>query len=75
MRRLPPCYKDATLRNVTPETEGFIGLGFDLEDGTTVYLALPISDAEKLCQWIRSHSEGSSGIPSVDVSSRSNVSL
>lgn len=75
MKRLPEVYRPATLRNVTPESEGSIGLGFDLQDGSTIRLAVSKADAIALGQLIGSHSECCSGMPSAEVSSNSPESL
>ena len=67
--RIPAIYRPATFRVVTPSEAGYVGVGFDLEDGQTVRLKISVSSLHKLAELSRSHSLGSSGIPSADVSS------
>lgn len=66
--RIPGIYKPAELRCVLPEDRGEIGVGFDLEDGSTIRLRISTKHAQSIRQFRRSHSEGSSGIPRSDVS-------
>jgi hypothetical protein len=81
MTRLPRSYVAATWRNVTPvdvEAEA-IGIGLNLPSGT-VRVALAVDGARQLAEALteylelagyrrtQSHSDKSSGIPSVEVS-------
>jgi len=69
--RIPSIYKAASLRVVTPVGAECVGIGVDLEDGSVVRLKLSVSDALEMSHLIVSHSEGSAGIPSCDVSKTS----
>ncbi|HJO56538.1 MAG TPA: hypothetical protein QF423_07660 [Candidatus Scalindua sp.] len=66
-------YKPATLRNTTPVEEGKIGIGFNLKSGEVARFKISIDDIATLYRLAFSHSEGSSGSPSTDVSSSSPV--
>jgi hypothetical protein len=74
MSRTPSVYKTAKLRNVTPCDSGEIGVGFDLADGKTLRVKITVEEALEIAHLARSHSRGSSGIPSSDVSSTAEVS-
>lgn len=50
-----------------------IGIGFYTASGETVCVEISVIDALNIGQLARSHSLGSSGIPSIDVSSISKV--
>jgi len=73
MLRFPDVYESASVRVVTPVSDGMIGIGFDVEGRKTIRVRLSVSDAVTLGHLIRSHSDGSSGMPSRDVSSSSPV--
>ena len=74
MGRIPSSYKQANWRNTTPmeKTNNTIGVSFTMSDGSIMRLCLPVADAKNLSESIHgflyNHSEISSGIPSVDVS-------
>ena len=74
MERIPKSYKQANWRNTTPveKTNNTIGVSFNMSDGSVMRLCLPVVDAKNLSESIHSflynHSEISSGMPSVDVS-------
>ena len=74
MSRIPDIYKEAALRVVTPSDNGKIGVGFNTKSGEILRVNISIEDAFKIGHLARSHSLGSSGMPSVDVSSISTVS-
>ncbi|TWU44478.1 hypothetical protein Poly59_61500 [Rubripirellula reticaptiva] len=73
MLRIPKVYKPSSVRVVTSTSEGFVGIGFDVEGEDTVRVRLSVEDAVGLGHLIRSHSDGSSGMPRRDVSSSSPV--
>lgn len=84
MRCLPESYVDVSNRCVTNTDGELIGLGFDGPDGGVVRLALSLSDAEALARSIlcttriyrartNSHSNNSSGSPSLAVSPQDGV--
>lgn len=79
VRRLPPIYKQATWRNVTPVDDGFreLGVGFDLATGETIRMRLSVDHAKHLAGAIsgylvdhdvRIQSDKSPGMPSDSVS-------
>lgn len=67
---LPDIYKLATVRCVTPCDGQVIGIAFDSANGTGRF-RLRKEDAIQLATLILSHSERSSGMPSLEVSSNS----
>ena len=69
--RIPPIYKTAKLRVVTPVDAGCVGIGVNLEDGSVIRLKLSVSDVLEMAHLTASHSEGLAGIPSCDVSNTS----
>ena len=75
MGTIPNSYKPAEWRNTTPADSNTnrIGVGFDMSNGTVLRLALSQESARHLAETLHSHlmcshSETSSGMPSVDVS-------
>lgn len=74
MKAMPDIYKLAEWRNTTPvdKSDGTIGVGFNLSDGSIIRLCLPVMHAkmlhESIHEFLNDHSEISSGIPSVAVS-------
>ena len=74
MNRIPDIYSPAKLRVITPCDGAKIGIGFDTVSGKTVRVKVSIDDALQIGHLARAHSLGSSGMPSIDVSSSSEVS-
>lgn len=66
--RIPDIYTRARLRNVTPvdsaaaEGAGEIGIGFDLKDGGTIRLAVPLQSAKNLAACLEEFI-GAKGMP------------
>lgn len=78
-RRLPAVYQGASWRNTTPVDDNYreMGVGFDLQDGSTIRLRLSVESARAVSAtiadllWhheVRVHSAKSSGMPNTDVS-------
>lgn len=81
MRCLPKSFVDATWRGTTNTDGKLIGISFNLADGKVIRLALPVDSGiqagESLLEYLaayrsgtNSHSDKSSGNPSLDVSTQ-----
>lgn len=79
---LNPIYRPASIRGFTSPTEGTVGVVLDLDSGEELRLRIKTCDVDKLAEWVNtptqvelywgngSHSDGSAGRPSSEVSKR-----
>ncbi|NVZ07747.1 hypothetical protein HW932_00550 [Allochromatium humboldtianum] len=69
MNRIPDVYEVTSLRNTSPIEDERVGIGFNMENGKIIRINISVSDVKMIHDSL-SHSIGSSGIPSIDVSSK-----